>query len=483
MISFRNNRHPFLGWHLSPKVPTKVGAGERNLGCSDQSGGSRRVSSTKLENRPTFEKTVAQRLAENVRCAVLLFDIDGLAEINNQFGYAMGDALLEQFGERLHKVVPLACCVAHFFSDEFALLVVVNDPISDAESIALRCTRAMDIPFIVGNDALCVSVSIGIASASQREQTGAALISAASRALRAAKAAGGRVWRVFSDAMLDDAEELRRDLSFAIAGREIVPYYQPIVELASGHVVGLEVLARWKHPKRGLLWPNQFIKLAEKDGRLSGITTTLLHQVAKDAAGWPNELFFAFNIAPAQIRELADYVFLPPAPPTTALPLHRIEIELSETALIEDLDATCHMVDLLQERGARVALNDFGGGHANFRHLRGIPFDRLKVDRQFVRDMLDDPRAGICVHSIAEVGHQLGIDVTAEGITTLEIATRVRALGCRFGQGSLFSMPVPADAVIGLLDNLANAAARGEGASLPCPPGVTAAEIDGGKLS
>jgi diguanylate cyclase (GGDEF)-like protein len=403
-------------------------------------------------------------------CAVLLFDIDGLAAINNQFGYAMGDSLLEQFGERLRNQVPLACCVAHFFSDEFALLVTVNDAPGDVESIALRCMRAMDLPFIVGNDALCISVSIGIASASQRGQSGAALISAASRALCAAKAAGGRVWRVFSNAMLDDAEELRRDLSFAIANREIVPYYQPIVELASGHVVGLEVLARWNHPKRGLLWPNQFIKLAEKDGRLSGITTTLLHQVAEDAVGWPNELFFAFNIAPAQIRELADYVFLPPAPPITALPLHRIEIELSETALIEDLDATCHMVDLLQERGARVALNDFGGGHANFRHLRGIPFDRLKVDREFVRDMLDDPRAGICVHSIAEVGHQLDIDVTAEGITTLEIATRVRALGCRFGQGSLFSMPVPAGAVTGLLGKLADAAARGVVVTLPGTP-------------
>jgi diguanylate cyclase (GGDEF)-like protein len=467
MIPFGNKLYDFLGRHLTPRVPTKAAAGDRNPGYSGQSGGSRRLSPAQLDNRSTFQQIAAQRLAENMPCAVLLFDIDGLAEINDQFGYAMGDSLLEQFGERLRNQVPLACCAAHFFSDEFALLVALNDAPGDVESIALRCMRAMDLPFIVGNDALCISVSIGIASASQCEQSGAALISAASRALRAAKAAGGRVWRIFSDAMLDDAGELRRDLSFAIANREIIPYYQPIVELASGHVVGLEVLARWNHPKRGLLWPNQFIKLAERDGRLSGITTTLLHQVAEDAVGWRNELFFAFNIAPAQIRELADYVFLPPAPPTTALPLHRIEIELSETALIEDLDATCHMVDLLQERGARVALNDFGGGNANFRHLRGIPFDRLKVDREFVRDMLDDPRAGICVHSIAEVGHQLDIDVTAEGITTLEIATRVRALGCRFGQGSLFSMPVPAVAVTALLAKLADAAARGIVVALP----------------
>jgi len=467
MLPFTNMMFHFLGRNPTPKVPTKVDAGARNLGCSEQSGGNSRLLQTNLANRSTFQQIVAERRAKSVPCAVLLFDIDGLTKINDQFGYAMGDSLLQQFGERLRSVVPLACCIAHLFSDEFALLVAGKHAPGDAESIALRCMRAMELPFVVGNDALCITVSIGIADATQHEQNGAFLMSAASRALRAAKAAGGRVWRIYSDAMLGDAEEIRRDLSSAIAGGQIVPYYQPIVELSSGHVVGLEVLARWNHPKRGLLWPNQFIKLAEKDGRLSGITTALLHRVAQDAVAWPDELFFAFNIAPTQIRELANYVFLPPAPPIAALPLYRIEIELSETALIDDLDATCHIVDLLQERGARVALDDFGGGHANFRHLRGIPFNRLKVDREFVRDIFDDPRAGICVQSIAEVGHQLGIDVTAEGITTLEIAKRVRALGCRFGQGSLFSMPVPGDAVIGLLNELADASARNAGVLLP----------------
>jgi diguanylate cyclase (GGDEF)-like protein len=415
----------------------------------------------------TFQQIVSERLADAEPCAILLFDIDGLADINDQFGYTVGDTVLQQFTERLRSVVPLASSIAHLFSDEFAVLIAGVHAPGDAEAIALRFVRAMDVPFAVGNDALRISASIGIAHAPRHGNDTIALIQAASRALRAAKAAGGHVWRTFNSTMLDTEEELRRDLPFAIASRQIVPYYQPIVELASGHVVGLEVLARWNHPKRGLLWPNQFILQAEKDGRLSGITTALLHQVANDSFLWPDELFFAFNIAPTQIRELAKYVFLQPEPSTAALPLNRIEIELSESALIDDLDATCHIVDLLQERGARVALDDFGGGHANFRHLRGIPFNRLKVDREFVRDMLDDPRAGICVQSIAEVGRQLGIDVTAEGITTPEIAARVRALGCRFGQGSLFSMPVPADAVPALLGKLAEAACRNAPVAIP----------------
>jgi diguanylate cyclase (GGDEF)-like protein len=407
-----------------------------------------------VANRLAFQRLVYQQLDAGKPLAVMMLDIDGLGRINDQFGFEVGDALLEQFGEFLHRVVPYVSTVAHLFSDEFAILVPGVHASHEAEGIAVRITRALDVPFIIGDHVLRISASMGIAHSPIVGDAAAQLIPAASRALVAAKACGGGAWRAFDRTMLDDGGELRQDLPFALARQEIIPFYQPIVEIATGRIVGLEVLARWHHPSLGLLLPDQFIKPMEREGILNGLTTCLVHQVAQDAIDWPANWIFSFNIAPTQIRELATYVLVQPKPPLTTLPPHRIEIEISESALIDDVEATRHLVDLLQAKGARVALDNFGGDRANIRHICGIPFNRLKVSRAFMGDIMHDARAGICVRSIADIGRQLGIDVTAEGIATEEMAARVGALGCRYGQGSYFAMPVPADAVSALIERL-----------------------------
>jgi EAL domain-containing protein (putative c-di-GMP-specific phosphodiesterase class I) len=254
-------------------------------------------------------------------------------------------------------------------------------------------------------------------------------------------------------------------LPAAIARGEIVPYYQPIVDLETSQVAGLEVLARWNHPSRGLLLPRTFVDLAEAEGQLSELTLSLLRQVVRDAAAWPDTLFFAFNVAPSQLRDVDTFVLAQPEQPT--LPPHRLEVELTEQELIRDLDETREVVRVLRSRGTRVALDDFGAGHGNFHHLRSIPFDRLKIDREFVLDMVNDPRAEVCVRSIVEAAQRLGIDVTAEGVSTPEIAARVTALGCRFAQGSLFSMPVTAGDVGALLAGLGTVAAPAERRLVP----------------
>jgi predicted signal transduction protein with EAL and GGDEF domain len=322
----------------------------------------------------------------------------------------------------------------------------------------VRIVRAMDTPVVFGEHMLTVSASMGIALSPTLGDNALEVLPAASRALNDAKAAGGRAWRAYAAPAADASQAFRQDLPFAISRNEIVPYYQPIVDLRTGLVTGLEVLARWNHPKLGVLMPEQFIKPMEAEGILSGLTSSLLQQVSHDSVKWHDDLVFCFNIASSQIRELSTYILLQPKQPAMALPPRRIEIEISETSLIDDIDATRHLVDLLQERGAKIALDDFGGDRANFRHIRGIPFNRLKVGREFVRDVLHDSRAAICVQSIAAVGRDLGIDATAEGIATQEIANRVKALGCRFGQGSLYSMPVPACAVRGVIEQLASVA-------------------------
>jgi diguanylate cyclase (GGDEF)-like protein len=404
---------------------------------------------TGLANQRMLESVAADRLTKGEPFALLLLDLNDFNDINEQFGYAFGDVLLHLVGDRLRSAVSSAKTVAHLFSDEFAILATDNAASEDVHSIALHLLCALDAPFSYDGASVRVTASIGIAQAPLHGNDVASLMQAATHALRAAKEAGHGVWRVYDSAMRDTTAMLRKALPAAIANGEIIPYYQPIVDLESSHVAGLEVLARWNHPTRGLLPPRLFIDLAEAEGRLSDLTLSLLHQVVRDAAKWPDTLFFAFNMAPSQLRDVDTFLLAQPT-----LPPERLEVELTEHQLIKDLDTTREVVRVLRSRGTRVVLDDFGAGHGNFHHLRSIPFDRLKIDREFVLDMVIDPRAEVCVRSIAETAQRLGIDVTAEGVSTPEIAARVSALGCRFVQGSLFSMPVPAAEVAALLRRL-----------------------------
>jgi diguanylate cyclase (GGDEF)-like protein len=398
----------------------------------------------KLINRLAFQRALAIHVESRRSFALILINVDGMSRINQQFGFETGDATLEEFGGFLNRFMPPTSIVAHMFSDEFAVLIPGIAAAHEAEAITVRLTRALDEPLIIDDRRVRLSVSMGVAHSQDCSASGGDRLQAASRALSLAKRAGGHGWRMFDPSMLETDLELQQDLTAALVRQEVVPYYQPIIDLNTGALIGMEVLARWTHPRLGLLTPEQFIKPLEGEPALKGLTTTLLQQVAADAASWPEELIFSFNIAACQIRELATYVLLPQDGQEVFLAPHRIEVEISETALIGDLQATRQLVILLQEQGARVALENFGGDGANLRHICGIPFDRLKIGREFVRNVLHDTRAAICVQSIATVGRQLGIAVTAEGVATHETAKRVQELGCRFAQGSFYGMPVPA---------------------------------------
>jgi predicted signal transduction protein with EAL and GGDEF domain len=334
------------------------------------------------------------------------------------------------------------------FSDEFAVLIPGVAAAHEAEAMTVRLARALDKPLIIDERSVRISVSMGLAHSPEWSTPCGDWLQAAARALYLAKQAGGNSWRIFDTSMLDTDLELQQDLTGAVARKEIVPYYKPIIELESGALIGMEVLTRWKHPRLGLLLPQQFLKLLEGGTVLKGLMTSLLQQVEADAASWPDDLIFSFNVASCQIRELASYVLLPPKDQAACLAPHRIEVEISETALIDDLEATRELTLLLQEQGAHVALGDFGGERANFRHICGIPFDQLKIGREFVRDVLHDTRAAMCIQSIATIGRQLGMAVSAKGIATQEAARRVQELGCSYAQGSLYGMPVPAREVV-----------------------------------
>jgi diguanylate cyclase (GGDEF)-like protein len=419
----------------------------------------RRDPLTDLPNLRKFDEVASQHLASQDKLIMVLLDLDRFQTINEVYGLHAGDRLLQEVADRLRVFMAGRDCVAHIFSDRFGILAV-DTSASDAantaagEQKALSLLRAFKNPFVIAGVHVPISVSIGIARAPRDGDSVTSLLQAATRALHAAKASGGGKFHFHQTGAEEDDADLRRDLPLAIAVHQIKPYYQPIVDLASGEVAGLEVLARWDHPVHGLLPPEKFVAMAERIGQLSAMTADLLEQVTQDTVSWPENLTISFNISASQLREFAAYLIAQKKLIVSRLPASRIEVELTEDVFSKDLEATREVVRLLHKLGTRVTLDDFGAGSANLHHLRAIPFDRLKIDKDFVLDLLIDPRAEICVRGIAGLGHVLKMEVIAKGISLAEIATRVRDFGCQFGQGSLYAMPVPAAEVAALLVNI-----------------------------
>lgn len=416
--------------------------------------GGRRDALTGLQTRQAFGQSLARRLAAGQPYALLLIDIDGFGRLNACEGAGVGDEVLRLTAERLRALVQDQALVGRVGDDEFALLVETGHGAQTHDGMAVATRSALCRPVAAGGRMLSLTVSIGVALAPDHGQDAERLMQTASLALSQVKASGGGGWRAF-DRSEDLEQRLRsqmmEELREAVASGEFVPWYQPIVELATGRVVGLEVLARWQSRRRGLLQPEVFIPLAEEMQLAGAISQALLRRVMRDARAWPSWFYFAFNASPGQLRGLVDLVHNRPDWPEAQFDPARIEVEITESALIEDMEVAREVVAELQARGTRVVLDDLGSGFSNLVHLRELPFDRIKIDRGFVTGMTDDPRAAACVRAMIALGRSLGIDTVAEGIETVDVAASLTAAGCRFGQGFLYSPPVPASAVPGLL--------------------------------
>ncbi len=419
---------------------------------------------TGLPNRQSFTNALAARLAGDSPSALLLIDLDGFGELNTSHGHRAGDEVLVAASDRLRRISPDLHQLGRLGGDEFALVLDAAGGAAAVELAAVGVLRAMTEPLRTGPHDFACGVSLGIALAPDHGRDPDTLLNAAQSALCQAKDAGGGTWTFF-DLARGQAERMRtqlmEELRVAVGGSQITPYYQPIVELRTGHVVGLEVLARWEHPTRGLLVPDTFIPMAEEMQLAGLLSQALMRRVIADAREWSPRLYFAFNVSPGQLRELIAMIRTPPAWPEGVLDPCRLEIEVTESAMIEDIDIAREVIGLLQSRGTRVVLDDFGTGFSNFLHLRELPFDRIKIDKSFVIDIAHDPRAEACVRAMLALGHSLGVDMVAEGIESAETASFVTALGCRFGQGFHYAEPVPSSSVAALLRRLsADAAMR-----------------------
>lgn len=405
---------------------------------------------TDLANRALLDQRLAQAFASNQTFAVHHIDLDKFKSVNDTLGHHAGDALLRGVSERLRRLVRPSDTIARMGGDEF---IVLQTPIGEAGepgSLAQRIIEQMTVPFDIDDGQTIAGASIGIAVAPADGTTPEQLLRNADLALYRAKSDGRGTYRLFEPAMDEQAQSRRAleiDLRKALASGEFELHYQPLVKSESGEISGFEALIRWQHPQHGLIAPNSFIPLAEETGLIVPIGEWVIRQACRTASRWPKHLHVAVNISAAQFRYagLAEVIFSALA--TAGLEASRLEIEITESVLLQDKEGTLAILHRLREFGVRIALDDFGTGYSSLTYLQCFPFDKIKIDRSFVRDVATDAGSLNIVRAITALASGMGMTATAEGVETREQLDRIAAEGCTEMQGYLFSRPLPASEI------------------------------------
>ena len=413
---------------------------------------------TGLPNRLLFHERLAWTQAETRRhgghTALLMLDLDRFKPVNDLHGHAAGDRLLEMVASRLRDTVREADTIARLGGDEFAVLGHVTDA-AMATSFAQRIIAALSKPFCFLELSVEIGCSIGIAlNPSDGGDDAGNLVQQADSALYQAKGEGRNVFRYFKPGM-DDAvrrrAEMEVELRRAILLDQVTPKYQPIVALRDAKIVGFEMLGRWNHPMLGDIPPSVFVPLAESFGLIGVLSEQLIRKACVAALTWPEPMFVTVNVSPLQLRDRALPALIRSILAETGLPPLRLEIELTESALIEDFDLAHKILVDLKSTGIRLALDDFGTGYSSLRHLLGLPLDKIKIDRSFVGTINSVLASRKIVAGVIGMAHSLGLSIVAEGIEEVEVAGILKLLGCDLGQGWLYGRAMPADDVTTML--------------------------------
>jgi len=412
---------------------------------------------TGLPNRALFMDRLSQVLSRAARrattTAVLFLDLDRFKLINDSLGHEAGDALLMAVAERLRACLRPADTVARFGGDEFIVLLEDGATSESAAAVARRVLAALTKPYALNGSEVFSGASIGITLSDAPGAQPDELVREADIALFEAKAAGRGSYVLFDASMKarsTDRLDLETDLRQALARGELRVYYQPEIDIPTGLVVGMEALLRWEHPRRGLIGPDRFIPLAEETGLILEIGPWVLEQACRDTRRWQEQhlgtrpLVVSVNLSP---REFA----CPEMPGEVAQILQRtglhpasLRLEITETAMMDDVDQASRTLDELKRLGVWLAIDDFGTGYSSLNYLRRFPVDTVKIDRSFIGGLESDAGAVSIVRAVTALGHALGMDVTAEGIETAAQLALMEAVSCDRGQGYLFSRPVPA---------------------------------------
>ncbi|MCF6370391.1 putative bifunctional diguanylate cyclase/phosphodiesterase [Rhizobium halophilum] len=400
---------------------------------------------TGLANRLQFNQILSANCekanATEERFALLLLDLDRFKFVNDTFGHAMGDELLKRVARRLSACCGSTTSIARLGGDEFAIIVDEELAQDTAETIIDVLGR----PYLIDGSIMDIAASVGIAIGPADGSNPSVLSRSADLALYTAKHAGGSVYRRFEREMRERAQarrQLELDLRRALVREEFEVHYQPQVDPGDGRFQGAEALVRWRHPERGMVPPADFIPLAEEIGLISPLGEWVLRTACEQATGWPSHLTVAVNLSPVQLRDSALAARVMQILQDTGLPGSRLELEITETALLQDEETTYNTLHALRAMGIRISMDDFGTGYSSLSYLRRFPFSKIKIDRSFVRQVPEDQESVAIIQALTSLAAKLNMTVTVEGVETAEQRAFTVSEGCNQIQGYLISRPI-----------------------------------------
>jgi diguanylate cyclase (GGDEF)-like protein len=405
---------------------------------------------TDLPNRTLFRDRLQRALAQSERrddrVAVLCFDLDHFKDVNDTLGHGIGDVLLGQVTDRVSKLIRPSDTLARLGGDEFAVIQAELDQPDGVAVLAQRIIDALAEPFELSGHEVVIGASVGIALYPEDQTDPDHLLRNADLALYRAKAEGRGVYRFFEEDMnlrLQQRKSLEAALRRALAEDQFELHYQPQVGLDGERVKGVEALIRWHHPERGVVSPGDFIPLAEETGIIIPITEWVLRRACLDTRDW-GQLSVAVNLSPAVFKHQDLVGMIAGILEETGFDPRRLELEITETSLLQDADRALATLTALKELGVRVAMDDFGTGYSSLSYLQRFPFDKIKIDRSFVSKLTDDTDAVAIISAVINLGRNLGMSTTAEGVETSDQAVFLTGQGCEEVQGFYYARPMPA---------------------------------------
>lgn len=414
---------------------------------------------TGLSNRPAIVTELNRHLVNKTALAMIALDLDHFKKVNDLYGHEAGDELLVQIGQRLQNACPDDAICARLGGDEFSVLLSHADASTvNAMATAENILCAFDEEFSLTVGSAKIGASIGVYASIDLDCNATDIFRRSDIAMYQAKRSLNNQVVLFEPKMEDEVHQryqMEADIRAGVSKGEFVPYYQPQYCIRGDNLLGFEVLARWNHPGGELIEPSDFIPIAEDTGLISSLSMSVMRQALEDAVHWDHALVLAVNISPVQLNDpILDQQIMKMLV-ETGFPPQRLELEITESALMEDTEQVLNIITSLKSLGIKISLDDFGTGYSSMTQLKNFPFDRIKIDRSFVISMMDNEESAAIVNSIASLASSLDVPITAEGIESDEIRACLDEIGCSDGQGWLYGHPTSREELLKAMPEIA----------------------------